>query len=534
MNDREKSEKAKKPHEHHGMESLEKIEMTERNIKRSKWLTRIVVLFLVVVFFGGITLGVRDLTSFEEPEDPPEKVQAELAMQALIEAHVPQSQAQIAAYVQEALQYAAGRGGEIPRLRVDRSFRFEGEDLNSVRFLDPVTHEPMEEKQATRLRAALELIAPKLVEQLNSGYRSQATDFGKPFTGLLWATDFTGVAVQEPGATLHYKTYRCYGHKEDGENVKTCERDQDEKPPLGFKCPDCGSVDTYKRTYLEDYAITVSFADAPPSELAHFRPQTPEELTELLGSSMGDQLRVQYLAPQKITGATFMASIAHGEDPAEPGVIKSCRYSANLELTAALEPVGDLEAVGAFLVTLRLPTVAELTFDYAGVRIKDVEELVLTEGQGEALGIIVTGPENAEYSLRSADEAVATVDGVGNVVAKGENGQSTEIIASVVVNGVTYEDSVALHIREPVERVKLRKRRVTLQPGETLALQVKVTPNNATLKDVAWYSRDEKIATVDAAGKVTAVAPGKVEVYCLTKDGNKKATCTVTVEGGKR
>ena len=54
-------------------------------------------------------------------------------------------------------------------------------------------------------------------------------------------------------------------------------------------------------------------------------------------------------------------------------------------------------------------------------------------------------------------------------------------------------------------------------------------PSNATNKNVTWSSSDGAVATVDANGNVTAVAPGTAAITVTTADGNKTAVCTVTV-----
>ena len=56
-----------------------------------------------------------------------------------------------------------------------------------------------------------------------------------------------------------------------------------------------------------------------------------------------------------------------------------------------------------------------------------------------------------------------------------------------------------------------------------------VEPEDATDKTVTYTSSDESIATVDAAGKVTPVAPGEATI--TAKLGDLESTCAVTVEG---
>lgn len=64
--------------------------------------------------------------------------------------------------------------------------------------------------------------------------------------------------------------------------------------------------------------------------------------------------------------------------------------------------------------------------------------------------------------------------------------------------------------------------------GNTDTLTSTVSPSNATNQAVTWTSSDNAVATVDATGKLTAIAPGTVTITATT-DGNKTASCAVTV-----
>lgn len=81
-----------------------------------------------------------------------------------------------------------------------------------------------------------------------------------------------------------------------------------------------------------------------------------------------------------------------------------------------------------------------------------------------------------------------------------------------------------------VTGVTLNKTNLSLVEGGTETLSATVTPSNATNKNVTWSSSDTSIAKVDSNGKITAVAAGTATITVTTADGNKKATCTVTVK----
>lgn len=80
-----------------------------------------------------------------------------------------------------------------------------------------------------------------------------------------------------------------------------------------------------------------------------------------------------------------------------------------------------------------------------------------------------------------------------------------------------------------VTGVQLSKNEITLKEGNTETLEYTITPENATNKNVSWSSSDETVATV-RNGMITAIKEGETTITVTTEDGNKTATCTVTVE----
>ena len=65
--------------------------------------------------------------------------------------------------------------------------------------------------------------------------------------------------------------------------------------------------------------------------------------------------------------------------------------------------------------------------------------------------------------------------------------------------------------------------------GKTLKLTPTFNPEKATNKKVTWSSSDKSVATVDNKGTVTPKKIGSTIITVVSEDGNKKATCTVTV-----
>ncbi|URN82814.1 leucine-rich repeat protein [Acetobacterium wieringae] len=80
-----------------------------------------------------------------------------------------------------------------------------------------------------------------------------------------------------------------------------------------------------------------------------------------------------------------------------------------------------------------------------------------------------------------------------------------------------------------VTGVSLDQANLSLGVSRTAQLNATVLPNNAANKTVTWTSSDDTIATVDATGKVTGKKEGQAAITVKTDDGNKTASCKVTV-----
>ena len=159
----------------------------------------------------------------------------------------------------------------------------------------------------------------------------------------------------------------------------------------------------------------------------------------------------------------------------------------------------------------------------------DQTSLSMTEGETYTLAATVS-PSNATdktVTWSSSNSSVASVSSSGVVTAI--KAGTTTITAragsktatcSIIVKAPTI----------PVTSITLNKSSLSLTVGDTEYLSASILPSNATDKSLFWSSDDTEVATVSNLGLVTAIAPGSATITVTTCDGNKKASCAVTVQ----
>ncbi len=162
----------------------------------------------------------------------------------------------------------------------------------------------------------------------------------------------------------------------------------------------------------------------------------------------------------------------------------------------------------------------------AGVQLSP-DELELALGERAALTVRFTPVDVTERGVmwESSDPGVASVDEDGVVTGAGEG--SAVVTATTTDGG--FSDQVAVQVRIPVTGLTLSEDYLSMRPGESAVLEALVEPVDATLQGVVWSSDTQSVATVDQAGRVTAVAEGEAVIAAVSQNGGYRAECTVAV-----
>jgi protein containing cell adhesion domain protein len=283
---------------------------------------------------------------------------------------------------------------------------------------------------------------------------------------------------------------------------------------------------------------------------------------------------------------------AEQEKIAEAASKLNLTWTSSDETVATVDETGLVTAVGAGEADVTVSvadanisstTHVKVVITPTGVEAPDSIELVTNGENSKALGAKMTPEDATEVKLayESSDESVATVDenGVVTAVADGECIITTYVTADIpataesaeakpVVDEVTSSeaevaDSAAdsevpddaassepkdttdssfgvapdslsaetkVTVTTKVEQIVLNKTEGVLTVGNSVTVTATVTPDNATNTTINWTSSDEKVATVDSNGKVTAVAAGNATIKATSEsDGDVSADYALTV-----
>ncbi len=149
-----------------------------------------------------------------------------------------------------------------------------------------------------------------------------------------------------------------------------------------------------------------------------------------------------------------------------------------------------------------------------------------------AIRILIASPRKTVFTGNSG--ALVTFDIIADANLVGPKVITLNNVIASETSSTTHALPVtacSVTVVKSAESLELDKTAAEITEGETLQLAATVLPEDATDQTVTWTSSNDGVATVDANGLVTAVAPGTATITATTNDGsNLTAACAVTVK----
>ncbi len=460
---------------------------------KSKLLTCIVVSILVFFFIGGFLIGL-DRISAMEGTFPPNDITEGMST-------APETPDDAVEYLYRVIDKAVN---DIPSVTYDDYFTADADSLVT----DGSDH----------FDKTLLFVMENFISHISSVEEAEesvsAVGFGEGVDKLIRIPDINIEDIES--FSCNYIYYSC----------PSCGETSDEALQL---CEDCGSLRPYFIKYRDEYDIELVLSTDNLQEeksvlSRNFAPRNEEQIAALTNDVISeaadlavadiqyDKLYIRFKVNRLTDEITYLC------------------YAKDMTVTADVSFKNDYAAFGKKHISVALQEKQAYHLMWPSLTLSDHVLVIEPDGTDNLLATLVCEDPLVEtVSWSSSDESIATVDEDGYIDVFKKTGEVT-ITATFEYLGKQYSDTCTVYVRIPVESMKMLDKNVTLAVGESVTLKTKVSPKDATVQTVTWYSEDESIVVVDADGVVTAVGEGTVIVYALSDDGFYRSTCEVIVE----
>jgi len=239
---------------------------------------------------------------------------------------------------------------------------------------------------------------------------------------------------------------------------------------------------------------------------------------------------------------------ATGESAETDEKLAKAASKLTVEWTSSDESVATVDATGmvvavsageaditASVTDSEMSAVCKVTVKVAAkdITVPDNLDVKLNDGNETTVEATVSPADatDVKVSYASTDEAVATVDKDGKVqvLQPGE----CDITTTLMQDGEKVTEKTT-HVKAfyEVESITLDSNEGKLTVGNSHTIKATVAPEEVAAETtIEWSSSNEKVATVDENGKVTAIAAGEATITAAA--GEKNATYKLTVQAKK-
>ena len=240
---------------------------------------------------------------------------------------------------------------------------------------------------------------------------------------------------------------------------------------------------------------------------------------------------------------------ATGESAETDEKLAKAASKLTVEWTSSDESVATVDATGmvvaisageaditASVTDSEMSAVCKVTVKVAAkdITVPDNLDVKLNDGNETSIEATVSPADatDVKVSYASTDEAVATVDKDGRVqvLQPGE----CDITTTLMQDGEKVTEKTT-HVKAfyEVESITLDSNEGKLTVGNSHTIKATVAPEEVAAETtIEWSSSNEKVATVDSNGKVTAVSSGNATITATA--GEESANYEVTVEQPKK
>lgn len=444
-----------------------------------------VIVFLIAVFVGGFIYGISSVLALEG--------QFDMGESAVSDIPAPETKEQAYNLVIEAMQESIDKS---PKLKADHAFQINTETINTG--------------FGSELADTFNFVKDGLNDTIKNDFDFYETGFFEDISKKLKIPNISLEDIDD--FQCNYISYRC----------RMCGQESIE--PLE-NCSSCGCDLPYKMTLKDDYEIVLILKDTPQVLQNNFSVRTVDEVMNLLKGKYENTLNIKSL--DFGYDALRIKLLINRFDKK----VKYVEYSKDIDVKTNIEFLNEFSSLKSSNFDFKALEITAYTLTWPGITLNASEKSVEPKDRNNNIQARLTCDDTNKQNIKwkSSDESIIKVDDEGYLKSGKKIGDAT-VTASFEYGGNVYSAECVVHVRHIVSGVKLKVRNKTLNVGDTFRLEAKISPKNATVQTVKWYSTDESVLKVDENGVVTALSTGKAKAFAVTDDGAYRSSCEVTVK----
>ena len=203
---------------------------------------------------------------------------------------------------------------------------------------------------------------------------------------------------------------------------------------------------------------------------------------------------------------------------ADPGVAAVSEDGIVTAVKAGKTIIVATTDVGGYSCTCEITVsalVREITLNEEALELGPDETYQLAVNEGDAVGIRWSSSAPEVASVSETGLVTALDVGSAEITATTADGQASAVCSVTVCRKVTG--------------VKFVLATRMLRRGRYYTLEVQITPEDATNKNLIWSSSNTKVAVITSDGRIKTVGYGGATITVTTEDGGFTAECKIVV-----
>ncbi len=157
-----------------------------------------------------------------------------------------------------------------------------------------------------------------------------------------------------------------------------------------------------------------------------------------------------------------------------------------------------------------------------------LDNTTIQKGERKKLQVTISPPEASDHKIKyiSSNPNVATIDNEGNI----QGITSGEATITVRAEENSVQSQIKINVYSKVTGISIDQQEIYIPVEETFKINAYIEPDDANNKKIIYESSNNKIASIDENGIITANIEGEATIKAISEENPKiKSECKIIV-----